>query len=186
MTSPTIASSTTAWERSRCPATRCGARRRSAPIQNFPASGLTHAARVHPRARADQACGRRPPTRSSATCRAGLPRRSRRRPLEVADGRHDDQFPVDVFQTGSGTSSNMNANEVIATLAARRLGRPVHANDHVNMSQSSNDVVPTAIHVAAALLLAEDAAAGARAPGRGARARERAARPESSRPGAPI
>src|SRR5580692_9378518 len=75
--------------------------------------------------------------------------------LEVASGRCDAHFPVDVFQTGSGTSSNMNANEVIATLAARALSRPVHANDHVNMSQSSNDVVPTAIHVAAALLLQE-------------------------------
>src|SRR5690606_27009161 len=69
---------------------------------------------------------------------------------EVADGRWDDQFPVDVFQTGSGTSSNMNANEVIATLAQERLGRPVHPNDHVNASQSSNDAFPTAIHVAAA------------------------------------
>jgi fumarate hydratase class II len=75
--------------------------------------------------------------------------------FEVAAGLHDDQFPVDVFQTGSGTSSNMNANEVIALLAARRLGKPVHANDHVNMSQSSNDVIPTAIHVAAALMLNE-------------------------------
>jgi fumarate hydratase class II len=75
--------------------------------------------------------------------------------LDVAAGRHDDQFPVDVFQTGSGTSSNMNVNEVIATLASRSLAQPVHANDHVNMSQSSNDVVPTAIHVAAALLLHE-------------------------------
>jgi len=68
---------------------------------------------------------------------------------EVADGQHDDQFPVDVFQTGSGTSSNMNANEVIAALASRRLGRPVHPNDHVNASQSSNDVFPSAIHLAA-------------------------------------
>jgi len=76
--------------------------------------------------------------------------------LEVAEGKFDDQFPVDVFQTGSGTSSNMNANEVIATLAGRRLGRPVHPNDHVNMSQSSNDVVPTAIHVAAVLILDGD------------------------------
>ncbi len=76
--------------------------------------------------------------------------------LDVALGKFDDQFPVDVFQTGSGTSSNMNANEVIATLAGRRLGRPVHPNDHVNMSQSSNDVVPTAIHVGAALLLKEN------------------------------
>ena len=75
--------------------------------------------------------------------------------LEVAEGRYDDQFPVDVFQTGSGTSSNMNANEVIAALAAQSLSRAVHPNDHVNMGQSSNDVVPSAIHVAAALLLQE-------------------------------
>ena len=72
---------------------------------------------------------------------------------EVAGGRYDDQFPVDVFQTGSGTSSNMNANEVIATLAARRLGRPVHPNDHVNASQSSNDVFPSAMHLAAGQLI---------------------------------
>jgi fumarate hydratase class II len=72
---------------------------------------------------------------------------------EVARGGYDDQFPIDVFQTGSGTSSNMNANEVIATLAARRLGRPVHPNDDVNASQSSNDVFPSAIHIAAARLI---------------------------------
>ncbi len=76
--------------------------------------------------------------------------------LDVAAGRYDDQFPVDVFQTGSGTSSNMNANEVIATVASRSASRAVHPNDHVNMSQSSNDVVPTAIHVSAALLLQEN------------------------------
>ena len=70
---------------------------------------------------------------------------------EVAAGHHDRHFPIDVFQTGSGTSSNMNANEVIASLASRRLGTAVHANDHVNMGQSSNDVIPTAIHVSAAL-----------------------------------
>jgi fumarate hydratase class II len=70
---------------------------------------------------------------------------------EVADGRWDDEFPVDVFQTGSGTSTNMNANEVIASLATERLGRAVHPNDHVNASQSSNDVFPSAIHVAAAV-----------------------------------
>jgi fumarate hydratase class II len=73
---------------------------------------------------------------------------------EVADGAHDAQFPIDVFQTGSGTSTNMNANEVIAHLAARS-GARVHPNDHVNMGQSSNDVIPTAIHVSAALLLRE-------------------------------
>ena len=70
---------------------------------------------------------------------------------EVAEGRHDAHFPIDVFQTGSGTSTNMNANEVIAALAARRLGAPVHPNDHVNMGQSSNDVIPTTVHVSAAL-----------------------------------
>jgi len=68
---------------------------------------------------------------------------------EVAAAKHDDQFPIDIFQTGSGTSSNMNANEVIASLATRSLGRSVHPNDHVNASQSSNDTFPTSIHVAA-------------------------------------
>ncbi|MGX4733827.1 class II fumarate hydratase [Kitasatospora griseola] len=68
---------------------------------------------------------------------------------EVAEGGWDAEFPVDVFQTGSGTSSNMNANEVIATLAGERLGRPVHPNDQVNASQSSNDVFPSSIHIAA-------------------------------------
>jgi fumarate hydratase, class II len=71
---------------------------------------------------------------------------------DVARGKYDDEFPLDVFQTGSGTSSNMNANEVIATLATRALGRPVHPNDHVNASQSSNDVFPSAIHLAAVRL----------------------------------
>src|SRR3546814_2153077 len=69
---------------------------------------------------------------------------------EVADGRWDGEFPIDVYQTGSGTSTNMNANEVIASLASERLGRAVHPNDEVNASQSSNDVFPSAIHVAAA------------------------------------
>jgi fumarate hydratase class II len=68
---------------------------------------------------------------------------------EVAAGRWDDHFPIDVFQTGSGTSSNMNANEVIASLATEKFGRPVHPNDHVNASQSSNDVFPSSIHIAA-------------------------------------
>ncbi|ENM5905415.1 class II fumarate hydratase [Vibrio mimicus] len=69
----------------------------------------------------------------------------------VIDGEHGDQFPIDVFQTGSGTSSNMNANEVIATLASQELGYSVSPNDHVNMGQSSNDVIPTAIQVSAAI-----------------------------------
>ncbi|WP_323136325.1 MULTISPECIES: class II fumarate hydratase [unclassified Streptomyces] len=75
---------------------------------------------------------------------------------EVADGRWDDQFPVDVFQTGSGTSSNMNTNEVLATLATERLGRDVHPNDHVNASQSSNDVFPSSIHIAATAAVTHD------------------------------
>lgn len=75
--------------------------------------------------------------------------------IVVASGRVDDQFPVDVFQTGSGTSSNMNANEVIASLASEATGLDVHPNDHVNMGQSSNDVIPTAIQVSAVLLATE-------------------------------
>ncbi|GGU72975.1 fumarate hydratase class II [Streptomyces litmocidini] len=77
---------------------------------------------------------------------------------EVAEGRWDEHFPVDVFQTGSGTSSNMNTNEVIATLATERLpeGREVHPNDHVNASQSSNDVFPSSIHIAATAAVTRD------------------------------
>ncbi|THI95300.1 class II fumarate hydratase [Nocardioides sp.] len=74
---------------------------------------------------------------------------------EIAEGRHDAQFPVDVFQTGSGTSSNMNTNEVISSLCARA-GVEAHPNDHVNASQSSNDTFPTAIHVAATLAVVRD------------------------------
>jgi len=81
---------------------------------------------------------------------------------EVADGRFDDEFPVDVYQTGSGTSSNMNANEVIANRAIELAGgdrfareKPIHANDHVNMGQSTNDMFPTAIHVAVAVAINE-------------------------------
>ncbi len=124
-------------------------------IQNFPATGLRMPRAFiralglikHAAAAANADLGDLPRDLAAAIQAAAL---------EVAAGSHDAHFPVDVFQTGSGTSSNMNANEVIATLAARLLSRPVHANDDVNMSQSSNDVVPTAIHVAAALLLAED------------------------------
>ncbi len=73
--------------------------------------------------------------------------------LEVADNAHDQEFPIDVFQTGSGTSSNMNANEVIANLASEASDSAIHPNDHVNMSQSSNDVIPTTVHVSAALAI---------------------------------
>jgi fumarate hydratase class II len=123
-------------------------------IQNFPPSGLSMPRAFiralglikHAAASANAELGDLPEPIAAAIQVAAL---------EVAAGLYDDQFPVDVFQTGSGTSSNMNANEVIATLAARRLGKKVHPNDQVNMGQSSNDVVPTAIHVSAALLLNE-------------------------------
>src|SRR5712691_7630727 len=79
---------------------------------------------------------------------------------EVAEGKLDDQFPVDIYQTGSGTSSNMNANEVISNRAIELTGgdrfaarKPIHPNDHVNMGQSTNDMFPTAIHVAAGLAI---------------------------------
>ncbi len=75
---------------------------------------------------------------------------------EVIAGKHDGEFPVDIFQTGSGTSSNMNMNEVLATLASTRLGSTVHPNDHVNASQSSNDVFPTSVHVAVTSALIND------------------------------
>ena len=123
-------------------------------VQNFPPSGLRMprafiralALIKHAAAGANAELGDMPLSLAQAIQKASL---------EVAAGGHDAQFPVDVFQTGSGTSSNMNANEVIATLATHTVGAPVHPNDQVNMSQSSNDVVPTAIHVAASLLLEE-------------------------------
>ncbi len=76
--------------------------------------------------------------------------------LEVAQGKWDAEFPIDVFQTGSGTSSNMNANEVIARLASRASGLKVHPNDHVNFGQSSNDVIPTALHISAVVQIERD------------------------------
>jgi len=123
-------------------------------VQNFPPSGLRM-----PRAFI-RALGLIKEAAAGANAEAGdlspeLTEAIQAAARDVAAGRYDDQFPVDVFQTGSGTSSNMNANEVIATLASRAASATVHANDHVNMGQSSNDVVPTAIHVAAALLLDE-------------------------------
>jgi fumarate hydratase, class II len=75
---------------------------------------------------------------------------------EVVSGRWDAHFPIDVFQTGSGTSTNMNVNEVLSTLATERLGRPVHPNDHVNASQSSNDTFPSSLHVAASLAVVRE------------------------------
>src|SRR5438874_9908544 len=134
-----------------------GAQTRRA-VLNFPVSGrglpprLVHAlGRLKAAAaRANASLGLLPAEPAGAIARAAG---------EVAAGRLDDQFVVDVFQTGSGTSSNMNANEVIAkraneVLTGRRSAKePVHPNDHVNLGQSSNDVFPTAIHVAALLAL---------------------------------
>ena len=75
---------------------------------------------------------------------------------EVIAGKHEGEFPVDIYQTGSGTSSNMNMNEVLATLASKLLGKPVHPNDHVNASQSSNDVFPTSVHLAVTSAIVTD------------------------------
>ena len=113
-------------------------------VDNFPISGETVPASVihwlgrikGAAARVNADLGKLDPKLADAIARAGD---------EVAAGDHDAQFPIDVFQTGSGTSSNMNANEVLAALA----GDGVHANDHVNMGQSSNDVFPSAVHLAA-------------------------------------
>ena len=116
-------------------------------VENFPISGQ----RIDPEL--IHALGRIKAAAASANAALGVldadaAEAIRAASLEVADGGWDDHFPIDVYQTGSGTSSNMNANEVIANVAAERLGRPVHPNDQVNASQSSNDVIPTAIHLA--------------------------------------
>jgi fumarate hydratase class II len=117
-------------------------------VENFPISGLTlDRAVIH-------ALGRLKAAAATAnamlgTLDADAAAAIRAAAEEVAAGGWDDQFPIDVYQTGSGTSSNMNANEVIATLAAEQFGQPVHPNDQVNASQSSNDVIPSAIHLAA-------------------------------------
>lgn len=117
-------------------------------VENFPISGTPiESAQIKALAQIKAAC-------ASANAELGILEADLAEAIvaaadEVASGVHDDQFPIDVFQTGSGTSSNMNTNEVLATLATRSLGREVHPNDHVNASQSSNDVFPTSIHVAA-------------------------------------
>jgi len=121
-------------------------------VQNFPISGLSMPREfIAALGLAKQAAARA--NRSLKLLEAPVAAAIDAAAAEVAAGQHDAQFPIDVFQTGSGTSTNMNANEVIATLASRRLGRAVHANDQVNMGQSSNDVIPTTIHVSAALAL---------------------------------
>jgi fumarate hydratase class II len=121
-------------------------------VANFPVSGLRFP-RVFIEAlgRIKRACAGEHARRG--TLPKAMARAIEEAASEVADGRRDADFVVDVFQTGSGTSTNMNANEVIARLASRRLGRPVHPNDHVNAGQSSNDVMPSATHVATLLVL---------------------------------
>ncbi len=119
-------------------------------INNFPISGKPMpAAFIHSLGRVKLACVR-------ANLKLGLIERDKAEAIvaaaeKVVAGEVDDQFPIDIYQTGSGTSSNMNANEVIAHLAARASDADIHPNDHVNMSQSSNDVIPTTIQVSACL-----------------------------------
>ncbi|MDX1500033.1 MAG: class II fumarate hydratase [Woeseiaceae bacterium] len=123
-------------------------------VENFPISGL-----VMPR-QFIAALGLVKWAAAGANAELGLMKSDVARAIQqaaqaVAAGEHDGEFPIDVFQTGSGTSSNMNANEVIAHLATGILGKDVHPNDHVNMSQSSNDVIPTCVHVSAAIAITD-------------------------------
>jgi len=142
------------------PATAYWGAQTARAVENFPISGIRFPRRFiwalgvikRACARANMEAGDLDSTIGQAILEAAA---------EVRDGRWDDQFPLDIFQTGSGTSTNMNANEVIANRAAEILGRPrgskaVHPNDHVNMSQSSNDVIPTAMNMAAVMAITED------------------------------
>ena len=123
-------------------------------VENFPISGTPiEPALVHAIAEVKAAAAK--VNGALGVLDAGAAEAIEKAAREVAAGEHDDAFPIDVFQTGSGTSSNMNANEVIASLATRA-GVEVHPNDHVNASQSSNDTFPTAIHVAASLAVTGD------------------------------
>jgi len=139
----------------RVPATARYSAQTQRAVENFPISGLRFPRRFiealalvkWAAATVNRELGLLAPDMAEAIAEAAL---------EVAAGQHDAHFPLDIFQTGSGTSTNMNANEVIASLASERLGRHVHPNDHVNIGQSSNDVIPTAIHVSAYLASTRD------------------------------
>jgi fumarate hydratase class II len=145
-------------------------------VENFPVSGTpldprlvralalvkAEAARVNARSREVAKVDRRRGEAIAAAADA------------VAAGGHGDQFPVDVFQTGSGTSSNMNMNEVVARLASEHLGESVHPNDHVNASQSSNDVFPSAVHLAVVEALVQDLLPACEHLARALRGRQRA------------
>jgi fumarate hydratase class II len=124
-------------------------------VENFPVSGQT-LERSHIEALARIKAAAAKVNADLGVLEADMAQAIRDAAAEVAAGSWDDHFPIDVFQTGSGTSSNMNTNEVIASLATERLGRPVHPNDHVNASQSSNDVFPSSIHVAATSAVVND------------------------------
>ncbi|GGW48400.1 class II fumarate hydratase [Streptomyces xantholiticus] len=124
-------------------------------VENFPVSGQ-HLERSHIEALARIKAAAAQVNAQLGVLDEDIARAIAQAAEEVAEGRWDEHFPVDVFQTGSGTSSNMNTNEVIATLATERLGRDVHPNDHVNASQSSNDVFPSSIHIAATAALMRD------------------------------
>ncbi len=132
----------------RVPEDACYGAQTQRAVENFPVSGLRMPRSfLHGLGLVKRAC-------AEANARLGLLEQEQADAIaaaaqQVADGQHDAEFPVDVFQTGSGTSTNMNANEVIAHLA----GEGVHPNDHVNMSQSSNDVIPTTIHVSACIAI---------------------------------
>lgn len=119
-------------------------------VENFPISGLKMPPAFIAAVALIKQCAARV-NRDLGLLDSGFAEAIERATQDIIDGRYGNQFPVDVFQTGSGTSTNMNVNEVIATLASRSCGQSVSANDHVNMGQSSNDVIPTAIHVSAAL-----------------------------------
>ncbi|MBW3648739.1 MAG: class II fumarate hydratase [Actinobacteria bacterium] len=117
-------------------------------VENFPVSGQ-RIERTHIEALARIKAAAAKVNATLGVLDPGMAQAIEQAAAEVADGRWDEHFPVDVFQTGSGTSTNMNMNEVLATLATEKYGAPVHPNDHVNASQSSNDVFPSSIHIAA-------------------------------------
>jgi fumarate hydratase class II len=119
-------------------------------VENFPISGLRMPPPFIAAVALVKQCAARV-NRELGLLDGGIATAIQQAAQDIIDGRYADQFPVDVFQTGSGTSTNMNVNEVIATLASKSCGQSVSANDHVNMGQSSNDVIPTAIHVSGAL-----------------------------------
>ncbi|MGW0228753.1 class II fumarate hydratase [Actinopolymorpha singaporensis] len=124
-------------------------------VENFPISGSTLEAQ-HIRALALIKGAAAKVNAELGVIDADLAKAIQEAAAAVAAGAHDAHFPIDVFQTGSGTSSNMNTNEVLATLATEALGRAVHPNDHVNASQSSNDVFPSSIHIAATYAVLND------------------------------